>query len=119
MITSHSLGSRGGGIAGLTLAIALTQKIKHDRLQIRIDLYESAKQFSEIGAGVSMMRRPWHIMESIGLGDRLRQLCHVPNIDDHGEYHRLLNINAHKGDCASSQGFRIQEKRSARGFTFH
>jgi salicylate hydroxylase len=45
---SLSLGIVGGGIAGLTLTVALLTKCPH----IRITLYESAEAFGEIGAGV-------------------------------------------------------------------
>ncbi|KAI4704673.1 hypothetical protein J4E81_001743 [Alternaria sp. BMP 2799] len=45
---SLSLAIVGGGIAGLTLTIALLTKCPH----IKITLYESAEAFGEIGAGV-------------------------------------------------------------------
>jgi salicylate hydroxylase len=46
--TQPSIAIIGGGIAGLTLTIALLQKCPH----IPLTLYESASAFGEIGAGV-------------------------------------------------------------------
>jgi salicylate hydroxylase len=46
--SSMSIAIVGGGIAGLTLTIALLTKCPH----MKISLYESAEAFGEIGAGV-------------------------------------------------------------------
>ncbi|KAI5114866.1 hypothetical protein M0805_009927, partial [Coniferiporia weirii] len=71
----------GGGIAGLTAAIALS-RLSRVRKDIQIDLYESATEFTEIGAGVGMWRRPWKVMKSLGLEEELRKLCEVPAVED-------------------------------------
>jgi salicylate hydroxylase len=60
---------RGAGIAGLTLAVALNAFDK-DR-KIVIDLYESASELSEIGAGINMWYRTWQVLKEIGAGDTL------------------------------------------------
>lgn len=51
----------GGGIAGLTLIIALLKHCSH----LSITLYESAAAFGEIGAGVGFQPNFVHIMEQI------------------------------------------------------
>ncbi|KAH6656041.1 hypothetical protein BKA67DRAFT_516187 [Truncatella angustata] len=61
----------GGGIAGLTLAIAL-----HHR-QIPIMLYESAAHFGEIGAGVSFGPNAVHAMKALhpGVYEAFQAVC--------------------------------------------
>ena len=59
----------GGGIGGLTLA-AVLGRFSHD---IQVDIYEAAAEFSEIGAGISIWRRTWRIMEFIGLDEGLKR----------------------------------------------
>ncbi|KAH8111745.1 FAD/NAD-binding domain-containing protein [Phellopilus nigrolimitatus] len=70
----------GGGIAGLTTAIAIAHfsKLK----DVHIDIYEAAQAFTEIGAGVGMMRRPWRVMKTLGLDGKLRKLVNVPENED-------------------------------------
>lgn len=61
----------GGGIAGLTLAIAL-----HHR-GIRVKIYEQASQFGEIGAGVSFTPNALQAMKVChpGIYDAFEQVC--------------------------------------------
>ncbi|VDB84473.1 unnamed protein product [Peniophora sp. CBMAI 1063] len=52
----------GGGIGGLTLAIALS------RVQdVEVNVYEAAPEFAEIGAGVSVRPRTLRFMRELGL----------------------------------------------------
>ena len=44
-------------------------------------MYEAAHEFAEIGAGVGMWRRPWQVMETLGLGEELSQLVLSPPDD--------------------------------------
>ncbi|OCH89975.1 salicylate hydroxylase [Obba rivulosa] len=74
----------GGGIAGLTLAVALG-KLATD---IEIHIYESAAVFTEVGAGISMSARIWETIEALGLADDMRPYAH--NFD--------LPINFRKAD---------------------
>ncbi|KAI5117342.1 hypothetical protein M0805_001947 [Coniferiporia weirii] len=71
----------GGGIGGLTTAIALSC-LSQEKKDIRVDLHEAAHRFTEIGAGVALWRRPWKIMKSLGLEEELLKLCDVAAIDD-------------------------------------
>ena len=65
--------SSGGGIAGLTTAIALTHFTK-ERHDIKIEIYEAAAQFTEIGAGIGFWTRPWKILKKLGCTDDLEKL---------------------------------------------
>ena len=58
----------GGGIGGLTLAIALGKYPG-----IHVDIYEGAAKFSELGAGIGMLRRPWLILDALGLATDLEK----------------------------------------------
>ncbi|KAJ3567136.1 hypothetical protein NP233_g6562 [Leucocoprinus birnbaumii] len=51
----------GAGIVGLTLAVALNA-FDSER-KIIVDLYESAPELSEIGAGINIWPRTWEILK--------------------------------------------------------
>ena len=61
---SHS----GGGMGGLVLALCLK---KYASDSVRFDIYESASELTEVGAGVGMSMRIWSIMRELGLEDDL------------------------------------------------
>ncbi|WP_206665529.1 salicylate 1-monooxygenase [Jejubacter calystegiae] len=58
----------GGGIAGVTLALALS-RLPH----ISLSLYESAHGFSEVGAGISIGPNAVRILDWLGVGDAYRE----------------------------------------------
>ncbi|KAF9482275.1 salicylate hydroxylase [Pholiota conissans] len=59
----------GGGIGGLTLALALS-RFDVDSL-IQIDIYESAAKLTEVGAGIGFWPRGWEIVKDLGLEEDL------------------------------------------------
>ncbi|KZP09163.1 FAD/NAD(P)-binding domain-containing protein [Athelia psychrophila] len=59
----------GAGIGGLTFCVALGKQSS-----IKMDLYEAAHEFGEIGAGIGMWDRTQQIMEKLGLQDDLAAL---------------------------------------------
>ncbi|KAI0332310.1 FAD/NAD-P-binding domain-containing protein [Cubamyces sp. BRFM 1775] len=63
----------GGGIGGLTLAVALSRYPN-----IRVDVYEAAGQFKEIGAGVMIWSRTWKILSSLGMEEEFSRIAHAP-----------------------------------------
>ncbi|KAH8111730.1 FAD/NAD-binding domain-containing protein [Phellopilus nigrolimitatus] len=71
----------GGGIGGLTAAIALA-RFSSEKKDIRIDIYEAAREFTEIGAGVVMFLRPWGVMKTLGLEQELAKISEVPIIEN-------------------------------------
>lgn len=82
----------GGGIGGLTQAIALTKSMRDYDQHIHIDIYEAAQEFTEIGAGVALFRRPLRIMQAIGMLDDLKLLTEIAEYDEEGDewFHLVL-----------------------------
>ncbi|KAJ3490085.1 hypothetical protein NLI96_g1673 [Meripilus lineatus] len=57
----------GGGIAGLTLAIALSRNAPH----LDVVVYEATSTFGAVGAGIGMWPRVWDALKGLGLCDTL------------------------------------------------
>jgi len=57
--------SRGGGIGGLTLAVALS-RLALDSL-VEVDIYESTAELTQIGAGITLCPRGWEIIKDLSL----------------------------------------------------
>ena len=68
----------GGGIGGLTLALVL-HKYAPD---ILVDLYEAHSTFSEVGAGISVWRRTWHVFKQLGIDESLAKAAVTPPVDE-------------------------------------
>ena len=78
----HFIYCSGGGIAGLVSAAAI-QHFSGENHDIKIDIYECARQFTEIGAGVGMYLRPWKAMKTLGFEESLSKLLtHTPREDE-------------------------------------
>ncbi len=71
---------RGGGIAGITLAIALAQSSTTKTMSVH--LYEAAPKFTETGAGIAMFRRPWQVMKRLNLGEEIKTVANIPDPED-------------------------------------
>ena len=52
---------------------------------IKVDVYESAAAFSNVGAGINLWRRTYRIMEILGLSDELRMLAMEPPTQEESE----------------------------------
>ena len=65
----------GGGVAGLTAAIALTHFTK-ERRDIKVEV--SAAKFTDTGAGVGFWPRPWKILKKLGVTNSLESLLEKP-----------------------------------------
>lgn len=65
----------------MTAAIAISRFSSQNK-DIHVDIYEGAQAFFEIGAGVSVLRRPWLILKDIGLESALRNITKVPIEED-------------------------------------
>lgn len=61
--------SRGGGIGGLTFAVALSQLALDELVQVNI--YESTAELTQIGAGITLSPRGWEIIKDLGLDKEL------------------------------------------------
>src|SRR3954463_12876396 len=62
----------GGGIGGLTLALALRQR------GIVSDVYEQAPELTEIGAAVALSANSTRELDRLGLLDQLTAVCTEP-----------------------------------------
>ncbi|KAK0187107.1 FAD/NAD(P)-binding domain-containing protein [Armillaria mellea] len=73
----------GGGIGGLTCAIALK-----DCKWLEVDLYESASILTEIGAGITLWHRTWTILKNLGLEKDFLEITDEKPRDEPGGFHR-------------------------------
>jgi salicylate hydroxylase len=62
----------GGGIGGLTAALALARR------GIEVDVYEQAPELRELGAGVQISANGTHVLHAIGLKDALEKVQVLP-----------------------------------------
>jgi len=69
----------GGGIGGLSLAVVLQKFSKKD---IQIDLYEAKDKFAEIGAGLTIWKRTWYIIQALGLDKALGEMAIQPPVEE-------------------------------------
>lgn len=58
----------GGGPAGLATAIAL-QSVP----DVEVSIYEQARNLREVGAGISIGRNTWNVLELLGVANVLRK----------------------------------------------
>lgn len=70
----------GGGIAGLATAVAVSRFSAGEDVQI--DIYESAQALAEIGAGITLWRRPFGVLKALGLEDEFSKICQSPHRTD-------------------------------------
>ena len=70
----------GGGVGGLTLAFALSRSPN-----IRVDIYEAASKFAEIGAGIGVWWRTIQVLTSLGLEEDITRLLPFHPGEDQGE----------------------------------
>ncbi|KAL5522588.1 hypothetical protein ACEPAG_8605 [Sanghuangporus baumii] len=91
----------GGGVAGLTMALAILH-FSAGRRDVSVDLYEASPSFTEVGAGIGMYRRTWKIMKTLGLEEELRKLAKIPLSDDE-----------------MVPKFQARKSNQAEGITFH
>lgn len=62
----------GGGIGGLTAALALAQR------GAKVDIFEKAPTFEEIGAGIQLGPNAMHVLTALGLEKNLMKLAFEP-----------------------------------------
>jgi salicylate hydroxylase len=73
----------GGGVGGLTLAYALSKSP-----DIRIDVYEAASRFTEIGAGIGVWWRTRQVLKYLGLEEDIIRLLSFRPSQDRGKLER-------------------------------
>src|SRR5215470_5005310 len=67
----------GGGIGGITLALALRQR------GIEALLFEQAKAFTQVGAGIQLSANATRVLRTLGLGDALARVGVYPEGRDY------------------------------------
>src|SRR5438552_15104771 len=91
----------GGGIAGLTAALAL---LKHG---IDVEVYEQAQELKEVGAGVQLAANGTRVLYALGVGEELKVLsCEAQGKEirlwNTGETWKLFDLGpASIGHCGS------------------
>ena len=87
----------GAGMGGLVLGLCL-KKYAPD---VHFDIYESASELTEVGAGIGMTHRIWSIMEELGIQDELVAITGTRDRNgtspDLFECRRLLNVSGAVG----------------------
>ncbi|KAK0447450.1 uncharacterized protein EV420DRAFT_1622417 [Desarmillaria tabescens] len=78
----------GGGIGGLTCAIALK-----DCKSLEVELYESASQLTEIGAGITLWHRTWTILKNLGLEKDFLEITDEKPRDEPGTKSQPLRVS--------------------------
>src|SRR5260221_4947294 len=71
----------GGGIGGLTAALALLRR------GIDVEVYEQAAELNEVGAGVQLAANGACVLYALGVGELLKTL----SCEAHGKEVRLCN----------------------------
>ncbi|KAF8066983.1 hypothetical protein FPV67DRAFT_1417597 [Lyophyllum atratum] len=64
----------GGGVGGLTFAVAMSRY-----QDVEVNIFESASEFTPIGAGIGIWPRAWKALTSIGLGSLASQASSQPS----------------------------------------
>lgn len=65
----------GGGIGGLFAALSIHHHCENAGAKIKIDVYEQAAQYKEIGAGVGLGINAARLVHKLGFGDRLNAIA--------------------------------------------
>lgn len=78
MAKSRTIIIAGGGIAGLTAALSL------EKCGFRVLVFEKAKAFETIGAGIQLSPNAIRVLDNIGVGQQIRATSFAPSgIDIH------------------------------------
>jgi salicylate hydroxylase len=68
MAVNKSVAIVGGGIGGLTAALALIRR------GIDVDVYEQAPELKELGAGVQISSNGTRVLYALGLGEAIERV---------------------------------------------
>lgn len=75
----------GAGIGGLTFCVALGRQSN-----AKVDLYEAAHEFGEIGAGIGLSYRTWQTMGTLGVQEDLAALERKVQFEGAREWHLIF-----------------------------
>lgn len=63
----------GGGIAGLALAISISRFSTSK--DVIVDIYEAKQALTEIGAGITLWKRPFGVLRALALENDFMKIC--------------------------------------------
>jgi salicylate hydroxylase len=100
VVRNLRVGIVGGGIGGLALAASL----RRHGMEARV--FERAKQFAEVGAGIQMTPNAVKVMVALGLYDALRAISFTPQalVGRHWRSAREMFRTPLAGDCERLYG---------------
>ena len=64
----------GGGIGGLFCALSIHHHCRSTGANVKIEVYEQASEYKEIGAGVGLGVNAARLVHKLGIGDRLNAI---------------------------------------------
>ena len=82
-LTTFTCSDSGGGVGGLTLAVALSKYP-----DIEVEVFEAAKQFTEIGAGVGIWPRAFKVQMLPKLIDHTLTVLYASGFAEVGHRYR-------------------------------
>jgi salicylate hydroxylase len=91
----------GGGIGGLTCALALARR------QMDVHVFEQAAAFGEIGAGIQLSPNCVRVLHELGLEPRLRRIAFLPEGTQMRDWKtgRMISTNALGAAAVAAYGF--------------
>ena len=98
----HKIMIVGAGIAGLTAALCLRQS-GHD-----VTILEQASALQDIGAGIQLSPNALHVLNAIGIGDKLACVAfleeskHAGNTSRIAELQKVVNVFGKKPSSSST-----------------
>lgn len=103
----------GGGIGGLTCAVALSKYPDID-----VDVYEAGSSFIQNGPGCGTWLRTWNILQKLGLDQDLAKITGTRPTDDPGNYLHMLALGLTSLIQPSVSTFSFRKSDRAEGIDF-
>ena len=110
VLTTNSCLFSGGGIGGLALVLAIQHFCDLDQLEVNV--YESAAQISQIGAGINVWERVYDILTELGMEAEFA--THLRE----GETCECERVACHCYAKEARSSVHLPQERSARGCHF-
>ena len=88
----------GAGPAGLGAAIEF-QKLPF----VDLHIYEQARELREVGAGISIQRNTWRMLDALGVYDNIDRDSVFSAADGHSVQHRLVDLPLHSNNSNENQ----------------
>ncbi|MEA2990362.1 MAG: hypothetical protein QOG83_3073, partial [Alphaproteobacteria bacterium] len=107
MASSRTVVISGGGIGGLTTALALAQR------GFRVAVFERAERLDDVGAGIQLSPNASRILIALGLGERLTPHVVVP------EELRVMNARSGRVLACAPLGAAAQARYGAPYWVIH